>query len=67
MTINYKGFARTIIQKAFEGHDWDGGAIQELAVQYEILKEVSYDPKIHGPNDFDVEVGDPWFVFVGRD
>lgn len=64
MTPNYKAFALEIIQEALQGSDWDGGSIQDLAVKHRILKRVKYDPKVHGPNDIDVEPGDEWFILT---
>lgn len=66
ITPDYKSFAREIISG--DGCDWagnwDGGSIQDLAVKYGIIREVTYDPDVHGPNDSGAEPGDPWFVFV---
>jgi hypothetical protein len=62
---DYKAFALKIIGDPDEwGGDRDGGAIQDLAVKHGILKEVKYDPEIHGPNDVGAEPGDPWYVFA---
>lgn len=47
----------------WEGCGLDGGDIQDKAVSCGILVQVEYDPDEHGPNDYDAEKGDPWFVF----
>lgn len=62
---DYKGFARWAVQEGpWQGGHLDGGAVQEAAVRFGVIKEVKYDPAIHGENDCGVEPGDPWFVFT---
>jgi hypothetical protein len=46
------------------GCDLDGGSVQEAAVKFGVVKEVKYDPAIHGEADYGEEPGDPWFVMV---
>ena len=56
-------FAAAMIRDAcFDGHDLDGGWVQEQAERFGLIKMVKYDPTIHGEAD-GVEKGDPWYVF----
>lgn len=60
---DYKGFARWCMGEGpWAGCDIDGGSAQDAALKFGIIKKVKYDPKIHGPNDYEAEAGDPWFV-----
>lgn len=66
---DYKGFTHEIIDgnKNRWFNDTSGDVIQDAAVNYGIVKEVKYDPDIHGPNNVDAEPGDAWFVFVDEE
>ena len=62
---NYKEFAQWAIREgAWDGCDLDGAMIQQKAVELGIVKQVPYDPEVHGESEFDCPPGDPWFVFV---
>jgi hypothetical protein len=62
---DYKAFAQWAIREgAWDGCDLDGGAIQQKAVELGIIRETTYDPAIHGPNEWDVEPGEQWFIFA---
>jgi hypothetical protein len=64
MEPDYKGFAMWCLNEGpFNGCDLDGGSVQDAAVKFGIIKEVKYDPKIHGETSI-AESGDPWFVPV---
>ena len=41
---------------------WDGGDVQDMAVECGILVETTYDPEVHGPSDM-ANPGDRWYVF----
>ena len=56
-------FAELCIRSSWEGLDVEGCDIQEWGVQLGLLVETKYDPEKHGPSDFDLELGDPYFVF----
>ncbi len=56
-------FAELCFQSAWEGNDVDGGDIQEWGVQLGLLVETKYDPKKHGPSEYDLEPGDTYYVF----
>ncbi len=63
---DYKGFAKWCLTEGpFQGCDLDGGCVQEAALKFGIIKQVEYDPKVHGEETIcDVEPGDPWFVLI---
>ena len=44
------------------GGDLDGAATQDKAEALGLIVEVTYDPVVHGENEFDVCKGEPWFV-----
>jgi len=53
MTPDYKAFAQWAIREgAWDGCDLDGAAIQSRAVEFGIVKQVPYDPAIHGESEF---------------
>lgn len=57
-------FARHVIREmCFEGSQYDGDDIQDLAVEHGLLIETTYSRAKHGPNEVDAEDGDRWFVF----
>ncbi len=57
-------FARWVIREgALEALDLSGEDILDEAVKRGILKEVEYNPAIHGDSDY-AKPGDPWFVFA---
>ena len=65
MDPDYKGFAMWCLAEGpFAGCDLDGGSVQDAALRYGIVKQVPYDPQIHGEESGWVEPGDPWFVPV---
>jgi hypothetical protein len=43
-------------------YDLEGSDVQEKAMALGILNEVPYDPELHGPSEFEVNPGEPWFV-----
>lgn len=58
-------FARWAIREgAWAGLELDGGSIQDRAIKLGLIVETKYDPLLHGPNEFDVPVGGPWYVFA---
>ena len=57
-------FAEFIIRGSWDGKDVDGGEIQDLAVEHGLLIETKYDPEKHGPNNYDLEPGDPYLIFT---
>ena len=62
---DYKKFVRWCLEEgAFDGNDLDGADIQEKALECGIIKETTYDPKVHGESNCDAEPGDQWFVLV---
>jgi len=44
---DYEGFALAMCQFAFDGSDADGGTIQELGLEYGILRTEDFNPKKH--------------------
>jgi hypothetical protein len=67
MKPDYKGFAEWCMREGpWAGCDLLGDSVQEAGVKFGIIKETKYDPKVHGPNEYEVEAGDPWFVFVEK-
>lgn len=64
MSPDYKSFAVWCVREAFTGLDLDACSIQDKALELGIIKEVPYDPDVHGDNDSDVAPGDEWFVLV---
>ena len=65
MTPDYKKFAKTVMSDALDGCDWDGGDLQEIALECGILREVEggYNPEVHGIHEY-AQPGDPWLVFA---
>ncbi len=62
---DYKGFAKwCLVEGPWNGCDLDGGSLQESALKFGIVKQVKYDPKVHGHSDYDLEPGDPWYEMV---
>ena len=63
---DYKGFAKWCLEEGpWQGCDLDGGDTQAAALKFGIIKQVSYNPKVHGETtDCYVESGDPWFIMV---
>ncbi len=62
---DYKSFAKWAIRRGvLEYGGLDGFDIQEMALKCGLVKETKYDPDMHGDNDFDVQPGDQWLVFV---
>jgi hypothetical protein len=57
-------FAKEVIRASWDGCEY-GGDIQDAAVKHGLIRQVSYDPAVHGSNDVDAVPGDPWFVFNG--
>jgi hypothetical protein len=63
--MNLAEFARWCVSEGpFHGCDLDGGTVQEKAEKCGIIRQVPYDPSVHGENDVGVEPGDPWLVFT---
>lgn len=64
MKPDWEGFARSIMESWPEG-DVDGGALQEIAENYGLIREEpgGYDEDKHGPDEWgDGEPGQPWYV-----
>ena len=59
-----KEFVKWVIQESWENYDVCSQDIQNKAVKFGLLEEVSYNPEKHGPNEYDSEPVDEWFVFV---
>jgi hypothetical protein len=56
-------FARWALEDgSWVGHDLDGSDVERKALALGLIKEVKYDPGIHGESEIDIEPGDPWFV-----
>jgi hypothetical protein len=56
---DFESFAKDIMESfAFE-NDIDGFEIQDLAKKHHLVREVKFDPKIHGEN-IEIEEGDPF-------
>ena len=66
MTPDYKAFALWALQDGpWAGCDLDGGAVQDAALKFGIIKQVEYDPQIHGEETICVvKPGDRWYVLV---
>ncbi len=65
MSPDYKTFAKWAIrQGVLEYSGLDGFDIEKMALKCGLVKETEYDPDVHGDNDFDVQPGDRWLVFV---
>jgi hypothetical protein len=64
MEPDYKTFAKWCLKESWDGCGLDGGEVQDKAVSLGIIKQVPYDPDKHGPNNWDAEPGDPWYVLV---
>ena len=58
-------FAKQVLHASWDLADIDGSDIQEWAARYGLLRPEPYDPEKHGPNDYDAEPGDAWFVYAG--
>lgn len=62
---NYKEFAKWAIREgSWKYGGLDGFDIQDMALKHGLMREEKYDPETHGPNDFGVERGAAWFVFI---
>jgi hypothetical protein len=61
-------FARWALEDgSWQGRDLEGSDVQRKALALGIIKEVKYDPEVHGVSEFDeVKPGDPWFVLSGE-
>ena len=53
----------TLQSSAWSGCDLEGYEIQQKALKLGIVKEVPYDPSVHGDAEFDTEPGDAWYVW----
>lgn len=64
---DYEGFALAICQIAFDGCDADGGTIQELGLEYGVLRTEKFNPSRHKnvANAEYFEPGDLVYCFVG--
>lgn len=49
-------------QRSFEGFDWEGSDIQELALKLGLFDQVPYDPEVHDFDVDEVDPGDPIYV-----
>lgn len=65
---DYKGFARWAVQEGpWDGKDLDGYDVQCKAIEFGVIKEVAFDPDVHGADDeYDTQPGDPWYVFAEK-
>lgn len=59
---NVMNFVVECIEAAYDGEDFDGEEIKELAIKYGLLIETEFDPGKHVDPEGEVEEGDPWFV-----
>ena len=55
---DYEGFALEICQVAFEGDDIDGASIQEIGLEYGVLRTEEFNEKMH-KNILNAEYYDP--------
>ena len=62
MVNELKKFALWALGEVLRGHDLDCWEVEDNALELGLLKEVKYDPAIHGPSDYDVQPGEPWYV-----
>jgi hypothetical protein len=65
MTVTEKlaEFVRWAVEdNCWHGYDLEGGDVEKKALALGLIKEVEYDPNIHGEAEIEVEPGDPWFV-----
>ncbi len=68
MSPDYKSFAKWAIREgSWKYGGLDGADIQDMALRHGLITETKYDPAIHGPNDVDVQPGQPWFLFVDEE
>ena len=57
-----RAFVRwALTEGSWRGADLDGGAIQDKAIELNLVAKVKYDPAIHGEDDI-AEEGDDWYV-----
>jgi tRNA splicing ligase len=57
-----RAFVRwALTEGSWRGADLDGGAIQDKAIELNLVTKVKYDPAVHGEDDF-AEAGDDWYV-----
>ncbi len=59
-------FFETCMQNAWQGHDMEGGELQDMAKELGLLKVEPFDPAKHdnGEIDFPPDPGDDWFTFT---
>lgn len=59
--VNLRAFALWCIETGpWEGRDLDGGEVQKKATELGLMREIEYEPKVHGESDGAV-AGDIWF------
>ncbi len=62
----FKAFFEEAIGDAWDGHGMDGGDIQALGEKLGLLREVPYDPQVHG-EDVEADPGDTIYVRAYED
>lgn len=48
----------------FDGCDLGGADIQDEAAAQGLIVATKYDPKKHGPNDYDIKAGAEWYEYA---
>lgn len=56
-------FFNRCTESAWDGCNIDGSDVQEWGVDLGLLTKTQYDPEKHGPNSYDVEPGEDWYIF----
>jgi hypothetical protein len=59
-----KFIAWALLEGPFDGCDLGGADIQEQAAALGLIVATTYDPKTHGPNDYDIKAGDYWYEYA---
>lgn len=62
---DYKGFAIEVLRQLMFFSVPDGCDLQESGIEFNILRDVKFDPEIHPDPDDGFEKGDPYFEIVG--
>ncbi len=56
-------FFNRCTESAWDGCGIDGSDVQEWGMELRLLTKTQYDPEKHGPNSYDVEPGEDWYIF----
>jgi hypothetical protein len=59
-----KFIAWALLEGPFDGCYLGGADIQEQAAALGLIVATTYDPKKHGPNDYDIKAGADWYVYA---